>query len=176
MIDTPLPTKRLELESMSPEFMKALLSGQRAEAEAIAGLVLPADWPGDDERFLHHRLSQIQADPSIQPWLMRAMVLRGPNRTFVGHIGFHGRPNDNGAVELGYTVYPKFRRRGYATEATRGLMGWALRQHRVGRFLVSVSPDNDPSLAMAVKLGFRRIGEQMDEEDGLELVHVLVLD
>ena len=35
---------------MSPGFMKALLSGQRAEAETIAGLDLPADWPGDDER------------------------------------------------------------------------------------------------------------------------------
>ena len=63
----PVPTKRLVLESMSPEFMKALLSGQRAEAEVIAGLALPTDWPGDDERFLRLRLRQIQADPSIQP-------------------------------------------------------------------------------------------------------------
>ncbi len=161
---------------MSPEFMKALLSGQRAEAEAIAGLSLPTDWPGDDERFLCIRLRQIQEDPSIQPWLMRAMVLHGPDRKFVGHIGFHGRPNDDGAAELGYTVFPEFRRRGYANEATQGLMDWALRQHRVRRFLVSISPDNHPSLAMAVKLGFRQIGEQMDEEDGLELVHELVLE
>ena len=50
MIVSPVPTKRLDLESMSPEFMKALLSGQRAEAETIAGLDLPADLPGDDER------------------------------------------------------------------------------------------------------------------------------
>ena len=87
MTVSPVPTKRLELESMSPEFMKALLSGQRAEAGAIAGLELPADWPGDDERFLRLRLRQIQADSSIQPWLMRAMVLRSPDRAFVGHIG-----------------------------------------------------------------------------------------
>ena len=154
MTVSPVPTKRLELESMSPKFMKALLLGQRAEAEAIASLALPADWPGDgaEERVLRLRLRQIQADPSIQPWLMRAMVLRGPNRTFVGYVEFHGRPNDNGAAELGYTVFPEFRRRGYATEATQGLMDWALRQHRVGRFLVSISPDNDPSLTMAVKL------------------------
>jgi len=176
MIVSPVQTKRLELESMSPEFMEALLSGRRAEAEAVAGLALPADWPGDDERFLRLRLRQIQADPSMQPWLMRAIVLGGPTRAFVGHIGFHGRPNDNGAAELGYTVFPEFRRHGYATEATQGLMDWALRQHRMGRFLVSISPDNHPSLAMAVKLGFRQIGEQMDEEDGLELVHELVAD
>ena len=175
MAVSPVPTKRLKLESMSPQFIAALLSGRRAQAEAIARLALPEDWPGDDERFLRLRLRQIQEDPSIQPWLMRAIVLRGPDRTFVGHIGFHGRPDDTGAAELGYTVFPEFRRRGYATEATRGLIDWALRKHRVGRFLVSISPENDPSLAMAVILGFRQIGEQMDEEDGLELVHELVL-
>ena len=176
MIVPPVQTRRLELESMSPEFIAALLSGRRAEAEAIAGLALPANWPGGDERFLRLRLPQLRADPSIQPWLMRAIVLPDPERTMVGHIGFHGRPNDDGAAELGYTVFPEFRRRGYATEAIRGLMDWALRQHSVRRFLVSISPENDPSLAMAAKLGFRQIGEQMDEEDGLELVHELVLE
>ncbi len=70
MIVSPVPTKSLELEPMSPEFMKALLSGQRAEAEAIAGLELHADWPGDDDSFLRRGLHQILADPSIQPWLM----------------------------------------------------------------------------------------------------------
>jgi RimJ/RimL family protein N-acetyltransferase len=37
-----------------------------------------------------------------------------------------------------------------------------------------VGVDNAASLALASKLGFTRIGEQMDERDGLEIVFELV--
>ena len=36
------------------------------------------------------------------------------------------------------------------------------------RFLLSISPENAPSLALAEKLGFRKIGSKIDEEDGPE--------
>ena len=42
--------------------------------------------------------------------------------------------------------------------------------HGATAFLLSISPDNAASLAIAAKLGFTRIGEQMDEVDGLEWV------
>lgn len=88
----------------------------------------------------------------------------------VGHIGFHGSPKTVGRAEMGYTVMPNHRRQGYATEAARALMAWAAREHGVARFFVSIAPDNASSLAMAAKLGFRQVGEQIDEEDGLEYV------
>ena len=34
----------------------------------------------------------------------------------------------------------------------------------------SIAPDNAPSLRIAERLGLRRVGEQIDEIDGLELV------
>jgi len=34
----------------------------------------------------------------------------------------------------------------------------------------SISPDNEPSLRLAQQFGFRQVGEQMDEIDGLEYV------
>lgn len=96
----------------------------------------------------------------------------------VGHAGFHGPPGINGlqagdAVEVGYTVFPEARGRGYAQEAALALMRWAEREHRVRRFVASVAPDNEPSLAIVEKLGFAQIGEQWDAEDGLELVFEL---
>ena len=60
----------------------------------------------------------------------------------------------------------------YATEAAAALMGWAEGQG-VRRFVVSVAPGNEPSLAIVRKLGFVQTGEQWDEEDGLELVFEL---
>ncbi len=174
MLVTPIRTERLDLVSMSPAFIEALLDGRRAEAESIGGFALPNGWPDDhDERFLRLRLRQLNEHPDTEPWLAKAMVLREPGRPMAGRIGFHNPPLD-GAAELGYTVVPDHRRRGYAVEAAQALMEWARHEHGVRRFIVSVSPANAPSLAMAAKLGFRQIGEQMDPEDGLELVFELL--
>src|SRR3972149_10865325 len=101
----PIATERLELVSMSPASIGALLAGRRAEAEAIAGLTPPEGWPDPhDERFLRLRLRQMTEDEGVQPWLMRAMVSRDRERRMVGHIGFHGRPDGRGAAGRGYTV------------------------------------------------------------------------
>jgi L-amino acid N-acyltransferase YncA len=43
----------------------------------------------------------------------------------------------------------------------------------VRHYLASATPDNEPSLAIIRKLGFRQTGEAIDEEDGLELVFEL---
>ncbi len=96
----------------------------------------------------------------------------------VGHAGFHGPPGVNGlrkreAVELGYTVFPPFRGRGYATEAASALLAWARKEHGVSRFVASVAPGNDPPLAIVRKLGFVQTGERWDDEDGVELVFEL---
>jgi RimJ/RimL family protein N-acetyltransferase len=73
-------------------------------------------------------------------------------------------------AEIGYSLLPAFRGQGYAIEAVRAMFDWARRKHGVWRFRASVSPDNERSQRLIGKLGFVRIGEQWDEEDGLEWV------
>lgn len=159
---------------MSASFIEAVLAGHTAEAEAAGDFTLSCDWPDEhDARFLRLRLEQMQRDPRTQQWLVRAMVLPTAERPMIGHIGFHGPPEVIGRAELGYTVMPAFRRRGYAVEAAEAMMEWARTAHQVERFFVSISPDNGPSLAMAAKMGFTQVGEQMDDEDGLEYVFEL---
>ena len=172
----PIRSPRLELVSLSPTVIDALLRGRFDHAEALLGFVLPDDWPGaHDERFLRMRLEQMESEPEAQPWLVRALVLRDGTR-MIGHAGFHGSPGAHGlkpgAVELGYSVFPAFRGQGYATEAAVALMDWAGTQG-VRHFVASVSPKNAPSLAIVQKLGFIRTGQQWDEDDGLEHVFEL---
>jgi len=106
------------------------------------------------------------------------MLLR-PSLIMVGHIRFHSRPDAEylhpfarDAVEFGYAVLEPYRRQGYATEAAHGAMGWAKGREGVKRFLTTVAPDNVPSLAMMKRLGFHKVGEHIDTEDGLEHVFV----
>jgi [ribosomal protein S5]-alanine N-acetyltransferase len=171
-------SSRLDLVSMSPAFMEALLEGRRDEATALLGAPLPDGWPEeDDEGFLRLRLAQMKSDPPAQQWLVRALILRDA-ATMAGHAGFHGPPGSHGlgsdAVELGYTVFSPYRGRGLATETARALIDWGEAQGIRG-YVASVAPGNEASLAITRKLGFVQTGEQWDEEDGLELVFELAL-
>ena len=174
----PIESKRLDLVSMSPSFIEATLAGRDDEASELIGAEVPHGWAAGEERFLRLRLGQMRRDPEKEQWLIRALVLREPVRTMIGHAGFHGPPGINGlrrpdAVEVGYTVLPPFRGQGYATEAAAALMAWAQAEHGIRHFVASVAPANEPSLAVVRKLGFVRTGEQWDDEDGLELVFEL---
>jgi RimJ/RimL family protein N-acetyltransferase len=171
---TIIQTERLDLIPMSPAFLAASLAGEQAAAEQLIGLAIPPDWWAETHYWTRIRLRELQADPDLQPWLTRAMGLRRERR-MVGRIGFHSRPGADylanlspGGVEFGYTVFPDFRRRGYAREASQGLMAWAQREHGVTRFVVSISPTNLPSLNLAQQLGFKRIGAHIDDQDGPE--------
>ncbi len=110
------------------------------------------------------------------------MVLREEGLV-VGAIGFHAAPGHEslaelapGALEFGYEITAAYRRRGFAMEAIRALMQWAHEAHGVLRFVVSISPDNEPSLALAVKPGDRKIGWHMDDEGGPEDIFERVWD
>jgi ribosomal-protein-alanine N-acetyltransferase len=54
-------------------------------------------------------------------------------------------------------------------------MRWARETHGIRRFIVSISPDNLPSLGVAANLGFRQIGTAADEVDCLEYVFELAV-
>lgn len=167
-------SERLDLIPMTPGFLRASLEGEIRQAEQLLQLSLPAEWPEEETDVLSLRLKQLETEPAYQPWSLRAMVLRGTGR-MVGHIGFHSapgseylRPFSPNGVEFGFTVFPGFRRRGYAREASLALMRWANQAHHVSNFVVSIRPDNAPSRALATQLGFVRIGSHVDEVDGLE--------
>jgi len=116
------------------------------------------------------RLEQLAVDASEQPWLVRAMVASTPRRV-VGSVGLHAPPDNDGRVEIGYDIVASERRKGYAREGIQALLDWAWATGRARTCVASVSPHNaPPSLGLIRSFGFRHVGEQNDEIDGLELV------
>jgi [ribosomal protein S5]-alanine N-acetyltransferase len=166
----------IELRPMTPEFIDALLDDRREEATRLLDVELPDEFPSQGERgFLGFRLRQMREDARFRTWCPHAIVLGG---TMIGHAGYHGPPGINSAqnpdaVEYGYKIFPAWRGRGFATEAAVMLMDLAEERAGIRRFVLAVSPANDPSLAIVRKLGFVKTGEQMDEEDGLEHIFEL---
>lgn len=157
---------------MNFAFLRAIIAADPATASRELGADVSEAMSDDLADFARHRLAQLEADPSIQPWLARAMVVTEPDgrRHAIGTIGFHGPPDDRGRLEVGYRVEPPYRRRGFTREAVCALFDWAAGEHGIRTFVASVSPTNAASLALIAGFGFRQVGEQMDEVDGLEYV------
>lgn len=142
--------------------------------------------PGLGEEWLQDswvadlRLTQWKEDPAYAPWSIRA-IARRDSAEVVGYINCHDRPQPMGhggaihlAIELGYEIFPAFRRRGYASEAIEGLALFAAEQG-VTRVRLSIAPGNAPSLALARKLGATYLESHIDERDGPEDVHVFAV-
>lgn len=170
--DEVIRTARLELVLMTVPFMEALQRRDLKAATRELGASVPMWMAEELQDFLNHRLGQLATRPEIREWLGRAMVLTDEDgeRHAVGSIGFHGPPDEEGRLEIGYSVDPPYRRRGFAREAATAMYSWAHEGHGVTRFVASVSPDNIASLNLIEEYGYAIIGEQMDEIDGLELV------
>ena len=163
-------TKTVDLVQLSTETLKALADGDLAAARLTSGLNLgdyfvDPGWRGTWRR----RAAQVLGDPGSARWITRA-ILDFESGEVVGRAGFHGPPDEAGMVEVGYAVDPHFRRLGYARAALVAMRDWAGRDATVARVRASIRPDNLPSLALAQSLGFAAVGEQWDDEDGLEII------
>jgi len=164
---------------MEREVVTSCLAGDLQRAGNLLGIAIPAELL-DKPTGLQFAQMRLEEDPHYRLWSMRAIVLADTG-SMVGHIRFHSRPDPpelqpfaRGAVEFGYHIFRDQRRQGYATEAARAAMDWAQSCFGVHQFVVTISPDNQPSLAVARRLGFVRIGEHIDEVDGVE--HLFLRD
>ena len=159
---------RLALIALPGPIIADLLGGGSRAFLDHVGVAAPHGWASEDGGVLGRRARQI-ADGVDHRWLLRAAVTReAPG--MVGRAGFHGPPDANGMVEIGYRIDPPHRRRGYGLECARLLVETAERLPGVSVVRASIAPDNTPSLRIAERLGFSQVGEQIDEIDGLELV------
>jgi len=74
-------------------------------------------------------------------------------------------------VEVGYAVDPAYRRQGYARAALEALLARAAADPGIRTVRASVRPDNVASIRLILQYLFVQVGEQWDDEDGLELIY-----
>jgi ribosomal-protein-alanine N-acetyltransferase len=163
---------RLRIEHLSPEALAALAAADLAAATALTGLPLTPYVVSDDRIGVwRRRATQVLETPEDLPWVTGVLV--DDTGAVVGGAGFHAAPDDDGMVEVGYGVDPAYRRRGYARAALLLMVERARAHPDVRTLRATVSPDNSASLGLIAQLPFVEVGEQWDEEDGLEIVFEL---
>ena len=156
-----------------PAVLEQLALGDLKEATRLSGLDLTSYQVGHECRGVWRmRFRQLANDPASGPWVTRFIIAAGTG-SVVGRAGFHGPPDDDGMVEVGYAVDPPHRRMGYARSSLEILLGVAASHADVSVVRATISPDNQASQALVGQYGFLEVGEQWDEEDGLEVIFEL---
>lgn len=160
--------KWISLETISQDALEALQADDLSCASRIMNLELP-DFFLLEGWLWRIRVHQVHRSPGDAPWLVRAAVLE-PDRVVVGHAGFHGPPDASGMVEIGYTIVPEHRGKGFARLVLSALLRQAAASNEVTTVRATISPDNLPSLKVVTAAQFGHVGEQWDEVDGTELI------
>jgi RimJ/RimL family protein N-acetyltransferase len=158
----------VRIVQLDPATLAALAAGERPTGSPVP---LTDHLAGPEHRALWRRRSiQVAADPAAAAWVT-GVVWSPDIATAVGRAGFHGPPDPAGMVEVGYAIDPAYRRRGYARAALTLLLDRATREPAVMTVRASVRPDNVASRALVDSAGFVPVGEQWDDEDGVEIVY-----
>jgi RimJ/RimL family protein N-acetyltransferase len=84
----------------------------------------------------------------------------------VGMCSFKDPPDGEGSVEIGYSVAPARRGRGYATAAVALVCVEALRLGRLRALRAETSVFNPASHRVLERNGFERVGAREDAEEG----------
>jgi RimJ/RimL family protein N-acetyltransferase len=145
------------------EHLTALRSDRTAFGELL-GCTVPNGWPEFPES-VEFTIEKLTEHPHQAGWWMHFFLADG-GALLVGSGGFVGPPRD-GVVEIGYEIAPEFRDRGYATAAARAMIDKAMTA--TGRLTTVVAhtlAHENPSTGVLRRLGFRRVAEIEDPDDG----------
>jgi RimJ/RimL family protein N-acetyltransferase len=160
-------TERLRLDALGHEALQAWLDADADTLFALTGArfsdppepppLFGVDLPGFRDRMVE--------TPGELGWWVWLIARREDDRV-VGVCGLGGRPDEDGVVVLGYSVYPDMEGHGYATEAARAVTDWALSAPEVGRVRATVPTGNPRSRSVAQKLGMSHVGMEDHPEVG----------
>lgn len=151
-----LSTERLLLVPFGLELIQAAIE-DRIQLERQLNARVHDEWPNPDfEEILPFLAQKMTQDPAEADWI--CLVVHSLDRIVIGEVGFKGKPNLEGIVEIGYGIVPSYQGQGFATEATNALVRWALSQPGVRRVTAECLSSNAPSIRVLEKIGMRCSG------------------
>ena len=158
---SPLKTDRLLLIPAEIRHLEAEVE-RTASLSAILGVEVPDNWPPEILRdALPYFLKQLREQPSSVGWngwyWIRRATANEP-AVLIGDGGFVAPPDDDGEVEIGYSVLPQFQGLGYASEGALALIDWAFGHPEITRIIGETDHDNSASIRVLQKLGFTYAG------------------
>ena len=162
---------RVRIVQLDPATLNALADGDLDRARRTSPVEVTAWLAGPEcTSTWRYRARQAVETPDDLPWVT-GILWDEDQQHAVGKAGFHAAPDAEGMVEVGYAIEPGHRRRGYARAALEKLMERARREPDVKTLRATISPTNAESLGLIAQYPFTEVGEQWDDEDGVEIIY-----
>ena len=157
-----IQTARLRLVPTSADHVRAELEAP-ARFAALVEAAVPESWPpgeydADAQRFFLDRLLAEPGNVGGYGWYAIRAADGDAPATVVAGGGYFGPPAFDGTVEIGYSVCPEWRGRGYATELARALVAHALSHPGVTRVIAHTTAGNPASIRVLQQSGFTCVG------------------
>lgn len=147
-----LVTPRLTLHLMSPAEAADIVAG-----EPGAGTRWAPGYPSEGDKGAARRyLGTFETAGDPRPFGSFAISLREDGQV-IGGMGFHGVPDEDGQVTIGYGLAPAARGKGYASEALRAVLEFA-RSQGVASVKGDADLDNIGSHRVMAAAGMRLVG------------------
>ncbi len=150
-----LETNRLKLIPFSLDLKQAAIHDKFKLGE-IVGVKVPEHWPGPDlAEALPFLVEHMKKDPAGPVW--DGIIIHKADEVIIGDMGYKGEPNEEGAVEIGYSIIPEYRNQGHATEMAHRLITWAFQEQGVKMITAECLNDNIGSMKVLAKVGMHRL-------------------
>lgn len=157
-----LETERLILVQLDAPAIDAWIARDAVLLEELTGARFPepVDAPPLFDSDLPRIRDQLTGGRESGPWLFVLRETREP-------VGAGGTaPAGKGVLLIGYSIWPRHQKNGYASEATAALCKHGLALPGVKRIRATIPVGHNASERVASSVGFRRVGKDFDPDVG----------
>lgn len=156
-----IETERLLLRRSLPEDAEAI-SAYRSDPVVHMHQGWRDTSPEHVRRSILEMARNMPGDPGS--WVQFTVLEKDTGR-LVGDIGIHPPDDEEGVVEIGYTISPEFQGRGYASEAASALVRYSFEVLGAEVARAWADRENVSSIRVAEKIGMRLV-ELVEEPYG----------
>lgn len=147
-----IETERLKIITFTVDLMEAFLRGD-SEIEKLAPYRAAPEYPLEIyKQFFKYKIERFRKFPNENEW--EGIIIHKNDNMIMGDMGFKGGPNQEGIIDIGYSIVPSYRGCGYATEMGKAMVNWGLSQPNVKKVIATCDPDNFASIRVLEKIGF----------------------
>lgn len=152
-----IETKRLIIRPLTYKMAETLLNDRKSFNEKF-NIDLHPNWPLEAiKKKLDNYKEYIRDNFEEVKWGIWIMINKGDKKV-IGDLGFKGKPNEEGIIEVGYSIVENYRGFGYANEGVKALINWALEDKRVNKIIAQCNENNIPSIRLLKRVGMDNVG------------------